>query len=507
MPTAILLYSGVLSLIRKHYWYFAATTSVAILLRLFFVFKLPLIAGDTLIYGDIAKSLINNHIFGIERASGWEPTLIRLPGYPFFLAFTFLVAGIDHYIGAMLFQLLFDVLTCFLVADIARRAIGERAARSAFALAAFCPFLMSYVATPLTECLEVFAIAAAIDCAIIALGFAVDVDLAPGITPDVARNVTRGPAHPLRWWALCGLACAAATLLRPDGGLILGCIALPVLARAFLDATRPAALLDSDQARAHSASPRKLLTAILLLFAVSLAPLVPWTIRNWRVFHVFQPLVTLHANDPGEFVPLGWERWIKTWLIDYASVEDVSFRVPGDPIDVGDIPDRAYSSSEQRALVHSLIDSYNVNHQMPPALDRQFAALAAENIRLHPVRYYLLLPAARMFDMWLRPHSEMLPLDQHFWDIRRDPHDALCGIALGILNLAYIGAAVAGAWLLRRKIRYLGLLLTYPVVRSLFLAATGASEDRYTLECYPFVFVLAAGFLCWHQSRRPPECS
>ncbi len=316
-------------LINKHRWWFLATTIAAVLLRLFFVLKLPVIAGDSLIYGDIAKCLINSHMFGIERASGWEPTLMRLPGYPFFLAFTFLIFGQDHYFGAMLFQLVFDVLTCFLVADIARRVLSERAARSAFLLAAFCPFLMSYVATPLTECLEIFFIAAAIDCAVVAL----DTRL-------------------LRWWTLCGVACAGAILLRPDGGLILGCIGLPMLL-----------LMVREPARR-----RELLTATLLLAAVSLSPLVPWTIRNWRVFHVFQPLVTTHATDPGEYVPIGWERWFKTWLIDYASVEDVGFQVPGEPIDIGDIPDRAYTSagpararplaarSIQRALRHDAGD-------------------------------------------------------------------------------------------------------------------------------------------------------
>ena len=54
---------------------------------------------------------------------------------------------------------------------------------------------------------------------------------------------------------------------------------------------------------------------------------------------------------------------------------------------------------------------------------------------------------------------------------------------------------------MRRRVRYLGLLLAYPVVRSLFLATTGAAEDRYTLECFPFVLVLAAAFLSWWQSR------
>ena len=70
-----------------------------------------------------------------------------------------------------------------------------------------------------------------------------------------------------------------------------------------------------------------------------------------------------------------------------------------------------------------------------------------------------------------------------------------------MLNFAYVAAAVAGAWLMRRRIKYLALLLTYPIVRSLFLATTGMSEDRYTLECFPFVLVLAAGFLAWWKSR------
>jgi hypothetical protein len=449
-------------MIKKHRWWFLATTLAAVLLRLFFVFQMSVIAGDSLVYGEIAKCLINHHMYGIGRLSGCGPTLIRLPGYPLFLAFTFLIFGQDHYIGAMLFQVLFDVLTCFLLADIARRVFSERAGRAAFILAAFCPFLMNYVATPLTECLEIFFISAAIDCAVIALD-----------------------ARLLRWWALCGASCAAAILVRPDGGILLACIGLPLGLYALRDAGRR----------------RELLTAILLLGTISLSPLVPWTIRNWRVFHVFEPLVNVHAIDPGEYVATGCERWCKTWLIDYANTLDIAFHIPGEPISAGDIPSRAYDSEAQRARVHSLIDQYNAELDVTPEMDRQFGVIADENIRMHPIRYYLLMPTARMLDMWFRPRTEMMPLDTHFWEIAQDPHDALCSIALGVLNLAYLAAAAAGAWLMRRRIKYLALLLTYPVVRSLFLATLGQSEDRYTMECFPFVFVLAAVFLAWWQSR------
>ena len=467
----------VLTLLRRHRWWFAGIALGAGLLRLFFIWRFALVTDDAVYYADIAKCLLQYHAYGTTQAEGWTPTLSRLPGYPVFLAFSFLIGGEDNFRPAMLLQLGFDLLTCLMVADVARHTIGDRAARSAFLLAAFCPFLMNYVATPLTECLEIFCIAAALDCALIAL-----------------------ESQRLRWWALCGVASAGAILLRPDGGLILVGIGLPVAVLGLRQAARR----------------RELWTATLLLFAVALAPLVPWTVRNWRVFHVFQPLVNTHASDPGAFVPLGWERWFRTWLIDYASLEDVGFQVDGRALDLNAIPARAYNSEEQRKQVRSLIDRYNGGgYEMTPELDRQFAAVAAENIRLHPVRYYLLLPAARTLDMWLRPRTEMMPLDTHFWRIAEDPHDSLCALALGALNLAYLAAAGAGAWVLRPSTPRpgsrlqmagvaLGLLLTYPIARSLFLATTGAAEDRYTLECFPFLFVLAAGFPSWWESRRNP---
>jgi 4-amino-4-deoxy-L-arabinose transferase-like glycosyltransferase len=455
----------VLTLIRRHPWWFGATALAAVLLRLFFIWKLAVVTDDSVFYGDIARCLIHNHGYGVQQNGGWEPTVSRLPGYPLFLAFSFLLGGDQQYRAAMLLQLVFDMLSCLLVADIARRVVGERAARTAFALAAFCPFLINYVAAPLTECLEIFCTCAALDCALVGLE-------------------RRTP----RWWILCGISCAWAILLRPDGGLLLGCIGLPVAALGWRERSRR----------------RELLTAMVLLASVSLAPLVPWTIRNWRVFHIVQPLVAVGATNPGDYLAYGWGSWLKSWLLDYANTEDVSFPVPGQPVDPNDIPSRAYNSAAQRAQGEKLLAQYNTRYQMTPELDRQFGALAEENIRAHPVRYYLLLPAGRMLDMWLRPRTELMPLDTHFWRFQQDPHDSLCSLALGALNLAYLAAAVAGAWVMRRRMKwqYLGLLLVYPVVRSLFLATTGASEDRYTMECFPFVFVLAAGFLSWWQSRK-----
>jgi 4-amino-4-deoxy-L-arabinose transferase-like glycosyltransferase len=453
----------VLALIRKHRWWFLAATVAAVLMRTFFILKMTVIQGDSLVYGELAKCLATQHFYGLSKATGWAPTMIRMPGYPLYMAFTFLLFGVDHYFGAMLFQLFFDVLACFLVADLARRVFSEQAARSAFLLAAFCPFLLNYVATPLTECLETFCTVAALECAVLAF--------------ESRRQ---------RWWALCGVAIAAAIYLRPDGGLLLGCIGISILLFIWHQRDRW----------------RELTLAVLLLGFVSLAPLLVWTVRNYRVFHVIQPLVDPHATDPGEFIPAGFNRWCATWFIDYSASMDIGFPVPGEPIDVRDVPDYAYTSPEQRMAIHSLFDQYDRILDITPAMDKRFGAIADANIRLHPIRFHLLIPVARMLDMWFRPRTEMMPLDVHFWRFHQDPHDAWCSVALGALNLVYLAAAAAGAWLLRRRRHWLVLLLAYPIVRTLFLGYIGANEDRYTIECYPVVLILAAGFVNWWQTRK-----
>ena len=462
-----------LALLRKHWLWFTAIAVTAIALRLFLVTQSYIIDGDSLVYGEIAKALGWHHMYGMERATGWEPTMIRMPGYPLLLAATFRLTAPDRFFLIMAMQAFVDVMTAVFIGDLARRAfaslnrpgLSDRAARSAFLLAATCPFLICYTYTPLTECFETFCTAAAFDLAFMALD-----------------------RRQLRWWALCGAAIAAAILLRPDGGLVLGCIGLPVLYLIWREAARR----------------RELIVAMLLLGAVSLAPLVPWTIRNYRVFHQFQPLVDAHAIDPGEFIPDGYERWTRNWSFDYAHTMDIGFPVPGEALHIEDVPDYAFDSPEQRATITALFAEYNANgYDIEPALDHKFGVVADEVQRRHPLRVHVVIPVARTLDMWLRPRTEMFPLDVHFWRIHRDPVDSKLSISLGVLNLFYLGAAVAGIWLLRRQGFTLALLLTFPILRTLFLTSTGNCEDRYTIECYPIVLALAGGWMaCYILSQQ-----
>src|SRR5438552_17234018 len=151
-------------IVRCHWRYFFFFTILAVALRLFFIFRIfryPSISGDSLIYGDIAKNWLRHGVYGLSVGNGVQPTYIRLPGYPAFLAFTFKIAGMEHYRAALFTQMVVDTASCYLIAALAwllaqsREALaeprGESAALLAFALAALCPFTASYAAAALTE--------------------------------------------------------------------------------------------------------------------------------------------------------------------------------------------------------------------------------------------------------------------------------------------------------------------------------------------------------------------
>ena len=92
----------------------------------------------------------------------------------------------------------------------------------------------------------------------------------------------------------------------------------------------------------------QLVRAGLILAVVSLSPLVPWALRNMHTLHRFEPLAPRYANEEAEFVPAGFNRWAKTWMADYASVEEIYWPVPGGTVDTEKLPARAFDSEAQQ---------------------------------------------------------------------------------------------------------------------------------------------------------------
>jgi 4-amino-4-deoxy-L-arabinose transferase-like glycosyltransferase len=452
-----------LLLIRKNKLFFFCLTALGILLRAYFLRWHFLFEGDSLGYGELARNLLSHGTYAISDNGLTIPVDIRMPGYPAFLAVCFRIFGIEHYGAVVRVQAAIDLATCFLISAGAQRLYSDTAAKIAFILAAVCPFTANYTATPLPETLAIFASAVALFFAIRALD---KMRAAP--VWDVAHSFAVGD------WVICGLGIALSIYIRPDGGVLLLAIGLYLMWLAVRERNT------------------EFFWTSVLLGVVSLVPLVPWTIRNWRTLHQVEPLAPFYAELPNEYVPKGFNRWCKTWVLDFISVMNIEWNISteggGDPIDAAQIPPRAYDTPRQREATQQLITRYNQALNLTPEMDSQFAGLAAQRIHEHPLRYYIGLPLARLADMWLRPRTEMLNLELDWWHWQDTPQESLESLAMAMLDVFYIVAALLS---LRSKVPRSAVLWIFIVCRSVLLATLVNPEPRYTLECFPAVLMLA----------------
>src|SRR2546421_3957260 len=165
---------------------------VAVAFRIAVVHWLPNdSADDGLGYAQIARNVLEQHVYSHATEAPFSPSYVRLPGYPLFLATIYSVFGHTNNSAVRIVQALIDTGTCALVAWLAflwqpdeRRKIAT--AIAALALAAVNPFTTIYAATILTEVPTTFLGVAAIVAATIAFR---------------ADKFERE----LRWWSISGL--------------------------------------------------------------------------------------------------------------------------------------------------------------------------------------------------------------------------------------------------------------------------------------------------------------
>jgi hypothetical protein len=129
---------------------------------------------------------------------------------------------------------------------------------------------------------------------------------------------------------------------------------------------------------------------------------------------------------------------------------------------------------------------------MSPQLDAEFNQLAQQRIRRHPIRFYLVMPLLRLSDMWLRPRTAQLWIELRWWQYDHHPAETIFCWGYAALNLAYL---LLAAWGLRKHVPFAPVMVAYAIVRSLLLLTVETPEARYTLECFPMIFILAAAAL------------
>jgi len=545
------------TVIRKHLYVFLALILVAVSFRVAVVHWLPNdSADDGLGYAQIARNVLEQHVYSHATEAPFDQSYVRLPGYPLFLATIYSVFGHTNNGAVRMVQALIDAGTCALVAWLAflwqpneRRKIATAIAAST--LAAVNPFTTIYAATILTEVPTTFLLVAA--CVAATIAFQSD---------KFERE--------LRCWAISGLLLGVGVLFRPDVGLAALSIGITlVVARFRWFGVRPKSGTP-EPVRGFALSLRSKLSRIILAgavfsFAFALA-LAPWTIRNWRTFHVFQPLAPDHANMPGEFVLLGYERWLKTWMTDGEFLDDLMWNLDKEQIDIDELPDSAFDSKAERDRVSDLFDQYNAgddnstdeneapeaasspspspdrsankgqaakanknnnsddeedasdnesnsNHDdnkkndqppkagtMTPEIDAGFAQIARERITRHPLRYYLWLPARRVHALWFNTHSDFYPFSGNALPLNNPENTRAENFWLpifAILVAIYTLLGVAGfVWLGTSGAFYaraVMLMIFLIFATRLALFSMAVSvEPRYVVEFFPFLSAFSA---------------
>ena len=346
---------------------------------------------DGRVYAQLARNLLEQHVYSIEAQPPYDPTLIRLPGYPLFVASIYSIFGHSSNGAVRIAQALIDTATCALVALLAfywqpDEKRKRATAIAALALAAVCPFTTIYSATILTEVPTTFLL--------MAMMLAATLALRKTFTTNDSEESQTEHKHFKRavlWWCFAGLLGGLAVLFRPDSGLFVAAVGITLVisglrpfwstvGRRASDGTLEcgdlSALSKAATSRrtpksrfalpAHSKFTRTIAAGAIFSFAF-IVVLLPWTIRNARVFHLFQPLAPSHAEMPGEFVPRGYNLWLRTWLDDERYIAPFEWSLDTQPIDIEDLPSSAFDSAEEKSRVAALLDKYNHPDGSPAA--------------------------------------------------------------------------------------------------------------------------------------------
>jgi len=338
-----------------------------------------------------------------------------------------------------------------------------------------CPFTANYTAVPLTEVWAMFFTTAAL------------LPLCVVVIRAQNRGWRRGESHWILkkdyWYlaSLAGLLTGLCTLFRPEAPLLL--VAAWLVLGAILIGQRESL---------------RWVKTVAVMAAFCALPLLPWTIRNAITLHEFQPLAPRNSNLPGELVPYGFMSWEKTWLYRFRDVYLVPWKLNDEPIEVDEIPKRAFDSPAEKERVAMMLEPYNEDLTLTPEEDAAFAKLAHERTSRHRLRIYLLLPAARALTMWFTPRIDLLPLSGTVFPLAQswedDPIDQSVTAGLFQLNIFYVGLALWGALRLWRRApaarAAIALLAAFVLLRTAFLTTLETPEPRYVLVCYPVLLAL-----------------
>ena len=402
-----------------------------------------LIPGDASGYWELGQKIANG-----EAYSAHEPPrrVMRMPGYPAFLALSIKLFGV-RLIGVRLLQAVVGTIACWFVFLLGRELIDERTGLVAAALTAVMPTFVGFGALALTETLFAATLLGSL------LPLAV---LSRSWAGSPETGVTRA-----RWPLanLAGISLAIAVYVRPSwllvapGFCVLHCLAAIVGAGRSKAGTTgvsgkvsTAQVPSPDSTQTLPGRKGRLQIAVLesvAIFAGLVIALLPWTLRNRAI--TGHPIVTT--------------LWVGPSLYD------------------GLNPD-ATGDSDMRFFEHDNLLRSMSEYEM----DREYRRRAWSFVGENPGRA-VSLGFAKLLRYWkLWPNAEQF----RSWWMR---------FGMADLYLGVFGCSLIGLWQSRRDFRCL-LLTAVPVLYFAAIHSVFVGSLRYRLPAeYPLMVLAAVGLL------------
>jgi 4-amino-4-deoxy-L-arabinose transferase-like glycosyltransferase len=465
-PTIADSVAGELRRLNRFVWTAVLVVTLGLTFRLALVTTWHVPAGDGLHYYSLSQELRarGRYAFG---APPQPLTYVRMPGYPLFLAYVAVcqapLALELHLRRATRANVVLDVGTALLVLLMLRR-LGARPALLGLVGVFLSPLLFLLACYGLSETLATFLSTLAMFAALRAW-----------------------QGRLLAWAALAGVAAGLALLVRIDTVVLAPALALTLW---LAPATRRLRLL-----------------ALATTLLCALVVFAPWPLRNLRTFGAAHPDAVAWRRLDGKPLPNEIIDWYRTWAgsSEKESFVDLPFYFSASVNTRFVLLPKMWDDEDEHRRVLAVFDRYNREGVSPAVVDG-FAELAQAHRRRHPFRFWLGLPALRVLHLFAPVPEWELPMRVKWLGM------PAARPWLGLWDLLVYAAAIVGAIALVRRgeeqRRYAWVLLSWVAMRALLysFAIPNATTQRYLIEAYPALLMLAAGGVdhvaAWSRRRR-----
>lgn len=416
---------------RHEYFLLVALLALGLIIRLALIFTVTEpIDRDAKEYLDIAQNIVAGKGFSID---GIHPTARRAPGYPFFLAILIFIFGANPQM-LYIFQAIVNIATILLTYFTLKKLNISPLIRLLIVILFTISTTFIYINVLYAEIVTMFFVAL-----LLFIAMPSDFQSRPWLK-SIILGILLGVLIYLR-----------PTFLYMPFFLFIGALLIKLFCRAFI------------------------VRNYLMVSVVALLTIVPWSLRNYAVFHKFIPLVSAGGSE------LWGANFEITQRAVWYSVSDIAKYEA----------QRTASFVRQNKLITQYRTQYNL--ESPESLNRFLLQQGKAVVLAHPFRYALLC-FNRLMIFWFSPPIGSATLKSI---------SPILFIIILLVKYSLTILAIFGLWKFARHDLAGSFIWLALIVYLTMLHSATHSIQRYSLPLVPLVYFAFGYYLDSLNSFKP----